>query len=632
MPRTRPSPFQVIQAKAGISRNKMTGGHTPGPNHPSFPRKRKSSFFLLVLACLLPHFAPAATSNIFTSPRDSVSLISQTNNPGTVTLALTFHLNPGWHIYWSNPGDAGVPPQITLAPPAAAGPLSFPPPELLSQPPVTDYVLSGNFLLPFTATNTGPAIAADTHWLVCADICVPEHAHFSLALTGGPANEASQFTPPQVIPSPFPATITPQGLLTLTGPTAAQVKSAYFFPTAPGQIQNSADQPLSFTNVGLSLQLTPARNFDAKTFTGLLELTDKSGAMQALALSPTLSTASATPLLTWLALAFLGGLILNLMPCVFPILALKALAIIRASGQHHAQIRRESFAYTAGILTAFTLIGGTLILLRALGSKIGWGFQLQSPIFIAAMALLILAIALNLAGIFKVNALQNIGNSLAARGSFFTGLLAVAVATPCTAPFMGGAIAAALAAPLPAAFGIFLALGIGLSAPFLVIALIPATARLLPRPGAWMILVQRLLSIPMFATFLWLTWVFTTQLNPAATPLTLPDAQPFSQSLLAQDRAAKTPVFIDMTAAWCITCLVNEHSSLENPAVQSAFAAAHIKTLVGDWTNRNPEISAFLEANHRDGVPLYLYYAPDAATPVTLPQILTPQIILNAIH
>jgi thiol:disulfide interchange protein DsbD len=598
---------------------------------PSFPRKRESSYFL-ILALILPHLAHAATSNIFTSPRDSVSLISQTNTPGTVQLALKFHLAPGWHIYWSNPGDAGIPPQITLSPPASAGPLSFPPPELLLQPPITDYVLSNDVLLPFTASNAGPVVTAAANWLVCADICVPEHAHFTLALTGGPSAEATQFTQSPIVSSPFPASITPDGLLTLTGPTAAQVKSAYLFPAAPGQIQNTPSQPLNFTSTGLTIQLTPTANFSPKNFTGLLELTDKSGAMQALDIHPTLSVTPATPLLTWLAFAFLGGLILNLMPCVFPILALKALAIIRAGGQHHREIRREAFAYTAGILTAFILIGGTLISLRTLGDQIGWGFQLQSPIFIAAMAFLLLAIALNLAGLFKINAFQNIGNSLAARGSFFTGLLAVIVATPCTAPFMGGAIAAALAAPLPAAFGIFLLLGLGLAAPFLVIALIPATARILPRPGAWMILLQRALSLPMFATFLWLAWVFTTQLNPRSSPLTLPNAQPFSQSLLSQYRAARQPVFIDMTAAWCITCLVNEHSALENPAVQSAFTAAHIKTLVGDWTNRNTEISTFLEANHRDGVPLYLYYPAGAATPVTLPQILDVQIVLDAIH
>lgn len=604
---------------------------------PSFPRKRESSSFLchafLCLALLLlPSLAHAATSNIFTSKHDTTSLISQSNTPGTVTLGLKFQLAPGWHIYWSNPGDAGLPPQLTLSAPATAGPFSFPAPELLIQGPVTDYVLSGNVLLPFTATGTTSTVTADAHWLVCADICIPEHAHFTLALPGGPSAEAAQFTASQIIASPFAASITAQGLLTLTGPTATEVKSAYFFPDQPGQIQNTPTQSLHFTSTGLSLELTPAQNFTPKTLTGLLELTDQSGAMQALTLAPSLSTAATTPLLTWLAFAFLGGLILNLMPCVFPILAIKALAIARLGGESRGKIRREAFGYTAGVLLAFCAIGGSLILLRALGEHIGWGFQLQSPIFIAAMALLILAIALNLAGLFELNAFQNFGNTLAQRGSFFTGLLAVVVATPCTAPFMGGAIAAALAAPLPAAFGIFLALGLGLAAPFVLIALIPATAKILPRPGTWMLTLQRALSIPMFATFFWLAWVFITQLNPATAPLTLPNAAPYSQALLSQYRDEKQPVFIDLTAAWCVTCLVNEHSTLTAPSVQAAFTQAHIKTLVGDWTNRNPAITALLEANHRDGVPLYLYYPAGAATPITLPQILTPQIILNAIR
>lgn len=603
---------------------------------PSFPRKRESSSFLknsfLCLILLLPGLAHAATSNIFTSSHDTTSLISQSNNPGTVTLALKFQIAPNWHVYWSNPGDAGLAPQLTLNPPASAGPFTFPAPELLVQGPVTDYVLSNNVLLPFTATNTGASVTADAHWLVCSDICVPEHASFTLPLTGGSSAEAAQFIPSQIIPSPFAASITPQGLLTLTGLTAAQIKSARFFPSQPGQIQNAPPQPLSFSNTDLALQLTPAQNFNPKTLTGLLELTDHFGATQAITITPSLAiTTITTPILTWLALAFLGGLILNLMPCVFPILAMKALAIARLGGQARAKIRLEAFSYTAGVLVAFTAIGGTLMLLRALGEQIGWGFQLQSPIFVGTMALLILAIALNLAGLFKLNAFQNIGNSLAQRGSFFTGLLAVVVATPCTAPFMGGAIAAALAAPLATAFGIFLALGFGLAAPFLFIALIPATAKILPRPGTWMLTLQRVLSIPMFATFLWLAWVFITQVNPSAAPLTLPNAEPYSPALLTQYRAAQKPVFIDLTAVWCVTCVVNEHSTLETPSIQTAFAQAHIKTLVGDWTNRNPSITALLEANHRDGVPLYLYYAPGAASPITLPQILTPQIVLNAI-
>ncbi|MDE8348320.1 MAG: protein-disulfide reductase DsbD family protein [Acidocella sp.] len=587
---------------------------------------------VLLLGLLLPSLAAAATSNLFTSARDTVALVSQSNTPGNVTLALKFHLNPGWHIYWSNPGDAGFAPTFKLTPPASAGDISFPPPEFLLQGPVGAYVLSGDVLLPFQASNTGPIVNATANWLVCADVCIPEHAKFALNLDGSPAAEAALFTPPVIVNSPFATSIAPDGTLIVSGPTQAQVKAARFFPTKPDAIINAAPQTLAFTATGLTLRLQPGPGFTPAGITGILELTDPSGVMQALNVS---AAAGAAPVTTaaivWLGLAFLGGIILNLMPCVFPILAMKALAIARLGGQGHAKIRREAYGYTLGVLVAFTFIGGLLLGLRALGDQAGWGFQLQSPIFVGVLALLILAIALNLAGLFSISGLENIGSSLASKGSFFTGLLAVAVATPCTAPFMGGAIAAALAAPFYVAFGIFLALGLGLAAPFLLIALIPGIAAKLPRPGAWMRNLQRILSLPMFATFIWLAWVFVTQLNPAAPALSLPNAQPFSTAQLAQERAAGEPVFIDMTAAWCVTCLVNEHSSLTNPDVQAAFNAAHIKTLVGDWTNRSPEISAFLEANHRDGVPLYIYYPPNNGAPVTLPQILTPQIVLNTI-
>ncbi|OYY04372.1 MAG: hypothetical protein B7Y73_04435 [Acidocella sp. 35-58-6] len=591
---------------------------------------------VLLLGLLLPslasHLANAATSNVVTSKRDSVALISQSNSPGTVQLALQFHLNPGWHIYWSNPGDAGFAPTINLAPPASAGDISFPPPEFLLQGPVGAYVLSGNVLLPFTASNVGATVSATANWLVCSDVCIPEHASFTLALDGSPAAEAALFTASPIVNSPFATAVAPDGTLIVTGPTQAQVKSARFFPTKPDTIINAAPQALEFTSTGFTLHLQPGPGFTPSGLTGLLELTDPTGTMQALNVTATPGTAPVTTAaIVWLGLAFLGGIILNLMPCVFPILAMKALAIARLGGQGHARIRHEAYGYTLGVLVAFTFIGGLLLGLRALGDQIGWGFQLQSPIFVGVLALLILAIALNLAGLFTISGLENVGSSLASKGSFFTGLLAVAVATPCTAPFMGGAIAAALAAPFYVAFGIFLALGLGLAAPFLLVALIPSLAAKLPRPGAWMRNLQRILSLPMFATFIWLAWVFATQLNPAAPALSLPNAQAFSAAALAQDRAAGEPVFIDLTAAWCVTCLVNEHSSLTNPDVQAAFNAAHIKTLVGDWTNRNPDITAFLQSNHRDGVPLYIYYPPNNAAPVTLPQILTPQIVLNAL-
>ncbi len=627
--------------------------------------------WVFLLLFVLPNIACAATSNVFTSSRASVSLISAANTPGgDIQLALKFKLAPGWHIYWSNPGDAGLTPQITLDPPAVAGPFAYPPPEFLVQSGVAAYVLSGDVLLPFTVSHAGNRIQAKAFWLVCRDICVPEHANFTLALDGGPSPESALFDIKPVVASPFAARIAPDGRLTIAGLGRAEVSTARFFPDAPGTIVNIAPQNLQFSATGLTLQLKLTPGYDAgKPLSGVLELTDPSGAMQALHLNAAPGLPPATPsLMLWLGAAFLGGLILNLMPCVFPVLAMKAFAITRFSGAGKAHIRREALGYTAGVLTAMLAIGLILILLRALGGDFGWGFQFQSPVFVALVAWLILALGLNLAGLFEFSLPQRFHFHY--HGSFFTGLLAVITATPCTAPFMGGAIAAALAASLPAALGIFLFLGIGLAAPFLLLAIFPALASKLPRPGAWMLHLQRALSLPMFATFVWLAWVMlheaggtaslllclgaaaigaalsSKKLRPAAAlalltlpflhtsqaaaSLSLPNAEPYSASRLASLRAANTPVFVDLTAAWCVTCLVNEHSTLTSHAVQFAFAEQHIKTLVGDWTNRDPAITRLLQTSNRDGVPLYLYF-PAGSGPIVLPQVLDPQIVLNTI-
>jgi thiol:disulfide interchange protein len=356
---------------------------------------------------------------------------------------------------------------------------------------------------------------------------------------------------------------------------------------------------------------------------------------------------------------------------VFPVLAMKVLTLTRFSSATLGHIRREALGYTAGVLAAMLVLGFVLIGLRTAGGELGWGFQFQSPVFVALIGWLILALGLNLAGLFEISLHPRFALHTAQRGSFFAGLLAVVIATPCTAPFMGGAVAAALSAQLPAAFGIFLFLGLGLAAPFLLFAFFPALARALPRPGKWMVIVQRVLSIPMLATFLWLAWVLFHEagtaglslfligaailavalavktLRPAAlaallilpflqgakatASLSLPNAEPYSADRLTQLRAANTPIFIDLTAAWCVTCLVNERTTLANAQVQSGFAQHHVHTLVGDWTNRDPEITLLLQQNNRDGVPLYLYY-PAGTAPVMLPQILTPQIVLNTIE
>jgi cytochrome c biogenesis protein CcdA len=621
---------------------------------------------LLVLApglvILAPGRAAAATSNVFTSREVSLALVSATNDPGDVRLALDFHLAPGWHIYWRYAGDAGFPPAVMLAAPAVAGPLSFPAPALLSQPPVTDYVVSGHAVLPFPVRQAGATVRAQVNWLVCADICIPQQAQLTLSLAGGASAQAGLFLAPAVVTSPFATTIAPDGTLHASGPGAGDVTEAHFFPDGAGQIVNGAPQTLSFDATGLSLHLT--RPDHAVALSGVLELTDRSGAVAALGMVPRPITAPAH-LPYWL-LAFIGGLILNLMPCVFPVLALKAFSILKAGA---ARARFEALGYSAGVVVSMLALGAALLSLRAAGVAAGWGFQLQSPVAVAVIAWLIFAAALSLAGVAEFRTPAAFGR-LPALGSFGTGILAVIVATPCTAPFMGVALAAALGAPAIDALVIFGALGLGLAAPALLLAAVPPLARLLPRPGAWMLWLQRLLALPMLATFAWLAWILQRQtglhglllllagalilvitLRRATTQvyallafallaflhtapvaaLTLPGASPYSAARLATARAQRRPVFIDLTAAWCVSCLVNEATTLTAPAVQAAFKAHGVTLLVGDWTQKSPAISALLAQAHAAGVPLYLYYPPGAAAPAQLPQVLTPGLVLTAL-
>jgi thiol:disulfide interchange protein DsbD len=671
---------------------------------------RRSINALLLLTLLAPS-AWAAHSNVIATSRDQVSIVSATQAASgrTIQLGLLFRLAPDWHIYWSDPGDAGEAPSLTLKSPAGAtaSPFTFPAPAWLVASGVGDYVETGTVLLPFTLTLPAAAnapslpITAQIDWLVCnPKICVPEHGRFTLNLpvTTGPAapsQEAALFTEAAAKtprPSPFHATIAANGLLTLTGPglTRQAIAQAHFYPDHAAAIANAAPQPLHVGDHQFSLMLHLAPHDPAGPLTGVVEITDPSGQTQALSIraarvaAAALPTAQSVPLIIWIAGALLGGLILNLMPCVFPVLAIKALAVVRLGENNRPQARRDSLAYSAGAVFAMMALGTTLIALRAGGAALGWGFQFQSPIFIAAMIWLVLVIGLNFAGMFEVTGLEQLGSGLAARGgmlgSFATGLLAVIVATPCTAPFMGGAIAAALAAPILAGLAIFAALGLGIALPFLALGLIPGFARLLPRPGAWMEVLKQILAFPMFATAAWLLWVLTAEagatgvlivtggavliafalwllrfagafprglsllaviaaiallprLTPAAhtkTGIGIAGATAFSPTQLARLRAAGTPVFVDMSAAWCITCQVNERVALEPATVRADFARHHIILMQGDWTSRNPTITRYLAAHHRDGVPLYVYYPPHQPGKI-LPQILTPSLVEAAI-
>ena len=664
---------------------------------------------MMAAAMAGPVAAQAAEGNRFVSREDTVSIVSDSDSISgtTLRLGLLFRLSKGWHIYWKDAGDAGSPPELALTRPAGAtaGAFDWPAPDWLVTNALGNYVVNGTVLLPFAVSlpqavpAQGVDLGGDAHWQVCsAVICVPQQASFSVHLpqgTASPSAEAGLFASAQEAEpgsSPFVSTISARGVLTVTGQGlgSANVQSAHFFPDRPDAIVNAAPQQLNVHPDGFSLALKPLKWSPQQPLTGVVEITDKAGNRQALTITP--APVAAKPVLPastllWSAFgALLGGLLLNLMPCVFPVLAIKAVHVAQLGGEARSTIRAQALAYTAGVVVTMLIVGGALESLRAAGARLGWGFQLQSPAFVTFIAWLVFVIGLNLIGAFEISSrFAGIGSSLAARknlaGSFATGLVAVAVATPCTAPFMGAAIASALSAPTIFGVGIFLLLGIGMALPFLLLGLFPGLGRVLPRPGKWMEVLRQLLAFPMFATMIWLLWVVARQAGATGIlaalsgmmllgfaiwllkfrgrilfaarfavaagtlgllPFVMPaqaggkaftsGATPYSATQLAKLRAAGTPVLIDMSAAWCITCLVNERVVLENGDVQAALRAHHVVIMTGDWTDSDPAITAYLEMEHRDGVPLYVYYPPAHAAPIVLPQILTPSVVQGALR
>jgi thiol:disulfide interchange protein DsbD len=671
----------------------------------------RSSIALLLLACLAaPTLAQARQSARQITSHTTAALISETDTykPGQpLRIGLQLTIAPGWHTYWLNPGDAGAPPTLDVSGDvtgAQAGPIAYPTPTREQDGPFTSFVYQNRVLLPVTVTPsaqaTGPLrLQAHASWLVCEKLCVPEEGDFAVVLPPGdgvPGVDAAAFAATDAAsprPSPFPAHVAADGSLRLEAPGVRPV-SVYVFPNESGVIDQGAAQRFESDADGVTIHLKPLSKASlSKPFAGVVTLTDQAERTESLRFEATTSGAPpvappALPgLIDALVLAFLGGLVLNLMPCVMPVLAMKALALARLSGAARSRIRHESLLYTAGVLVAFAAIGGVTLAVGAAGGSAGWGVQFQSAAFSAGMALLMLAVALNFSGVFEVGAgFAGFGQSLAQRGSFFTGLLAVVVATPCTAPFMATALAAAVALPPTEGMAIFLALGMGLAAPYAMLAVFPGAARLLPRPGAWMERLKHALALPMYAAAAFLAWVvwhaagtlgllavlaaggllivagliwgrhqrgvassthragglgaFATAglivallalHAPAPPPMTLAaGSEPFSQARLDALRAAHRPVLVDMSAAWCITCLVNERVALAPAPVRAAFAQHGVAYLVGDWTRQDPGITAFLRQYGRNGVPLYVYF-PAQGAPQVLPQILTQAAVLAQI-
>ncbi|MBS0273308.1 MAG: thioredoxin family protein [Proteobacteria bacterium] len=687
--------------------------------------------FLLAFAVLIAASASAsATAQISTGPKVQARLVAEQGEiaPGkSVTVALEEVIKPGWHTYWSNPGEAGLPTEIKWALPAGwkAGAIAWPYPKRLPVGPLMNYGYENKVWLLITITAPADArpneiatLKATADWLVCKEVCIPEDTALSLPLTvnvnpSAPyATVKEQFDAARAkipVASPWPVTFHSGesiDVLVASPPLAkSQLQDVAFFPSQQGVIEGMATQKRATVKEGLALRLTPAKNAKIpKTLAGVLVLTSADGSVQALKVSAHPGTvpnadfgmAGDSGLLVALLFALIGGLILNLMPCVLPVLAMKALAIANQAHGEKAHARRDGFAYGAGAILSFMAIGFLLVALRAGGQAIGWGFQLQEPAVVAFFALLVFAVGLNLSSVFEIGNVA-VGDALTRRGdwigSFFTGILAVAVAAPCTAPFMAAALGYALTQSAIAAVLIFFTLGLGFASPFVLIGLAPVLLRFLPRPGAWMMIFKQLLAFPMYGAAVWLLWVLSQETGatgllaalaamlalafaawawstsrnassawraagmgfaligllgaagalvlvhqtaavPAAvghTDVAGIPTEPYSASKLTALRGENRAVFVDATAAWCITCLVNEKAALSGAKVHAAFARKHIAYLVADWTNRNPEITALLAAHGRSGVPLYLYYAPGASDAVILPQVLTESSVLDAI-
>jgi DsbC/DsbD-like thiol-disulfide interchange protein/cytochrome c biogenesis protein CcdA len=616
---------------------------------------------------------------------------------GYVELAIHMRTNPGWHGYWLNPGDAGLPMEIEwqLPPGVTLGRLRYPVPTRLEVAGLINYVYERDYAVlvrldAARAVQGTLPIRAKARWLACTDkICVPEQGQLSLDIPvgRGTPNRAQFDRWRQALPRPL-ATL---GHFAIAGdklrvaiplPSSVAVKQPYLFPEADGIVDYDAKQSFSRNGDTLIAELagkgSPPRNFGGVVAIGDgrgLEFRAVPGAVPANGSSVGQPDLAAM----WWALlaAVAGGLLLNLMPCVFPILALKALHLARAGG-HASEARRDALAYAAGAVIGTGALGLGLLAIRAAGTEAGWAFQLQDPRTIMLLLLLAVAITANLLGAFELPAL---GGGAKPAGSFSTGALAAFVATPCAGPFLGAALGTALLLPAAGSVLVFAALGFGLAMPFLFVAFIPALRTRLPRPGPWMLRLQRFLAIPMAASAaaaLWLLyrqggthallfglagalvlslllfvtgqrqrlgatvfWALPASLALAATLFGITPLRPtsseraresdpaWSEAAVSRELAAGHPAFVYFTADWCLTCKVNEAAAIDREEVRRAFQKAGVSVLEGDWTDGDPAITRFLESQGRAGVPYYLWYTPGRTVPDELPQVLTPSMLTS---
>ncbi len=672
---------------------------------------------VVVSTGLLIGAAGPAAAAVVKSPHVTAELIAEAGSvkPGAdAWIGVRLVLEKHWHVYWRNPGDSGLPVSVAWKVPDgyAVGDLVWPAPDRLEEGPLVSFGHSGTVLLMaplrVPAGAKGPvAIKATAKWLVCKDTCIPGSAEVSLSLPvgdGRPGPRAREFSlaakhQPAAMPPGWTVAATASGrTLTLLLAGAAVPATAFFFPVMSDLIDHAAPQPVTRGKDGIRIALPLSDRVSAvpAVVEGVLRSGDRAwtlsvpatGAVGADGGASTTRRAAPGGIagFLWAALlAFLGGMILNLMPCVFPVLSIKILGFVRESESHPREVRLHGLLYGAGVVVSFWALAAALFALKAGGERLGWGFQLQSPAVIFLLTVTLFFLSLNLLGVFEAGTTlaRAAGGAKWGEGrsaAFFTGVLATFLATPCTAPFMGTAVGYAAVQPAHIGLGVFTALALGMAAPYVILSYVPHLGAMLPRPGRWMETFKHAMAFPLLATVIWLLWVLGLQaglkivvatlgsllliaiagwvygrwrsgltraitgaLITGAVAFTLvvmrgagPDAAksaggwaPWSEKAVAEARAVGRPVFVDFTAAWCLTCKVNEAVALHTDDVRKAFAAKGVVLLKADWTNPDPAIERALAAFERNGVPLYVLYPADpAAPPKLLPQILTPGMVL----
>ena len=654
--------------------------------------------------------------------------------------ALKLDLAEGWHVYWKNPGDSGLPPtaEWTPSPGVTFGDFRFPAPHAIPLATLMNYGYEQQVVLPFqiqiaadAKPGTEAPIGGKIEYLICADVCIPEDIELSttLRIAASPETDADGSAIIVGTLAHIPVALTGKASVerTSTGFRLAAAdaglagaigtaKNIRFFPDGP-ELSNPAKQIVKTGPEGVSIELTASDFAKAgdQNLNGIIVLTDGDGSTRAWeiaalpgpapagvadkefinadtsGITPPPAVAAAAPLgftdlLITLGLAFVGGLVLNLMPCVLPVLTIKAAGLVHTA-HNPKESRAHGLAYLGGVVVCFAAIGGILIALRAAGEQAGLGFQLQYPPITAFFALVMFAVGLNLLGVFEMGgSLMGVGSGLAERGgtsgAFFTGLLAAFVGAPCVGPFMAPAFATALAQPAPVVMAVFVVVGIGLAAPFVLLSFTPAFAKVLPKPGRWMETFRQVLAFPMFITVLWLLWVLAGQSGPdgiiavlaggialgfgiwlakkigqgtagrivaslvilaafvvpsvsttwlKAEASTEISANAWSPEKVAELQAEGRVIFVDFTARWCVTCQFNK-TALHDASVARAFTDLNVAFLEADWTNKDKVIASELAKHGAAGVPLYLVYPASGAAPQKLDQILTPGMIETAVR